>query len=208
MFTIQEANERLKDVPQRVVDYALDVVKREGGFVDNPNDPGGATNYGISLHYARDHGLLLDLNHDGVVDVQDIKTLTPGIAVICFLMDFFLEPHFDLLPEALQPEALDFAVNAGTYHPSVALQQTVNHVRTATDALASQVPVLAEDGKIGPATAKAAKTCVQVLGEPRVVNAYTDLREGYYRDIVREKPSLQEFLTGWINRAEQFREAA
>lgn len=208
MFTIAEANERLKDVSDKVIDSAYDVVKREGGFVDNPNDSGEATNYGVSLRYARGDGKLFDLNHDGAVNASDIHSLTPSEAVVCFLMDFFLAPHFDLLPDALQPEAMDFAVNAGTHHPAVALQQTVNHIRTSTTALAAQVPTLAEDGAIGPTTAAACKACVDALGEARVVNAYTDLREAYYRDIVRDKPNLQEFLKGWVNRAEQFRQSA
>ena len=206
MFAIAQANEQMKNVPQRVVDYAWDVVKREGGYVDNPNDPGGATNHGISLRYAREQGTLFDLNHDGQVDATDIHQITPEMAVICFLMDFFIAPGFQNLPVGLQPEAMDFAVNSGDHEAELALQQCTNRLRNAKVGLSDQVPQLVEDGSVGPKTCTALASLVEALGEPAVVNAYTEMRESYLRDIVVRKPNMQEFLKGWIARAEQFRE--
>ena len=54
------------------------VRKWEGGFDDHPNDPGGVTNYGVSLAYLKDHGLDIgDINDDGVIDRKDILAMTP-----------------------------------------------------------------------------------------------------------------------------------
>jgi lysozyme family protein len=51
---------------QSVRDIAGDIVAREGGFVDDPDDPGGATKHGVTIHTMRRLGL--DLDGDGDVD--------------------------------------------------------------------------------------------------------------------------------------------
>ena len=38
---------------QTVTEIANDIVDREGGFVDDPDDPGGATNFGVTIHTMR-----------------------------------------------------------------------------------------------------------------------------------------------------------
>jgi lysozyme family protein len=59
----------------------------EGGLVDNPHDPGGVTDHGVSLRWALaeiaahpDEIALFDIDHDGVVDAADIRGLTPTTA--------------------------------------------------------------------------------------------------------------------------------
>ena len=48
---------------QSVRQIAEEIVRREGGFVSDPDDPGGATNHGVTIHTMRHLGL--DLNQDG-----------------------------------------------------------------------------------------------------------------------------------------------
>ena len=48
---------------QTVRQIATEIVAREGGFVDDPDDPGGATKYGVTIHTMRRLGL--DLSGDG-----------------------------------------------------------------------------------------------------------------------------------------------
>ena len=57
-----------------VESIAAEIVRREGGFVNDPDDPGGATNHGVTLATLR--GLKADLTGDGRVDVADVKALT------------------------------------------------------------------------------------------------------------------------------------
>ena len=52
---------------QSVRTIAEEIVAREGGFVNDPDDPGGATNFGVTIHTMRRLGL--DLDHDGAIDV-------------------------------------------------------------------------------------------------------------------------------------------
>ena len=55
-------------------EIASEIVSREGGYVNDPDDPGGATNYGVTIHTMRRLGL--DLDRDGRVTEQDVRVLS------------------------------------------------------------------------------------------------------------------------------------
>ena len=59
---------------QTVRQIAEDIVRREGGFVNDPDDPGGATNHGVTIHTLRRLGL--DVTGDGTVDIDDVRRLS------------------------------------------------------------------------------------------------------------------------------------
>lgn len=116
------------------------VLGHEGGFVDHPRDPGGATNHGVSLRYARGKGLLFDVDRDGDVDADDIRLITPDQAKAAFREDFWDPIRGDDLPPALALLAFDAAVNSGAGAATRWLQA------------AARVRV---DGVIGPRTLEA-----------------------------------------------------
>lgn len=72
---------------QTVRQIAEEIVAREGGFVNDPDDPGGATNFGVTIHTMRRLGL--DLTGDGQVDVSDVRHLTRRQAVDIFIRHYF-----------------------------------------------------------------------------------------------------------------------
>lgn len=61
------------DYVDRIVD---DIIRREGGFVNHPSDPGGATKYGVTLATVRGYGTMYDKDGDGDVDADDVALLT------------------------------------------------------------------------------------------------------------------------------------
>ena len=73
-----------------VLEIADGIVAREGGFVNDPDDPGGATNFGVTIGTMR--GLGLDLDGDGDVDVADVRALRREQAVEIFIEHYFERP--------------------------------------------------------------------------------------------------------------------
>ncbi|MCB1366762.1 MAG: peptidoglycan-binding protein, partial [Rhodobacteraceae bacterium] len=69
---------------------ASEIVDREGGYVNDPNDPGGATNYGVTIHTMRRLGL--DLDGDGDVDAADVRALPRARAVAIFIEHYYQRP--------------------------------------------------------------------------------------------------------------------
>ncbi len=57
-----------------VLEIADEIIAREGGYVNDPDDPGGATNFGVTIHAMRRLGL--DLTGDGKVTEADVRRLT------------------------------------------------------------------------------------------------------------------------------------
>lgn len=102
----------------------------EGGFVDHPQDPGGATNYGITERVARAHG------YNG-----DMRNLPMSMALGIYDSDYWKPIKADQLPEALRFHVFDAAVNSGA-------GQAVKWLQRAAG--------VAEDGIIGPRTLSAA----------------------------------------------------
>lgn len=180
-----------------VREIAEEIVGREGGYVNDPDDPGGATNYGVTIHTMR--RLKIDLDHNGVVNTRDVRLLSRSQAVDIFIQHYFQKPRIHLLPEALQATVFDMQVNAGS-----------NAVRILQRLLAEfQEPVVA-DGALGPKTAAAAKRVYARAGNA-LVDAYGVARRNYYFRLADRRPASRKYARrrnggkgGWIRRAEEF----
>ena len=96
---------------QTVRQIAQQIVDREGGYVNDPDDSGGATNFGVTIHTMRRLGL--DLDHDGDVDKHDVQMLSRAQAVDIFIKHYFEGPLIAQLPQPLQATVFDMYVNAG-----------------------------------------------------------------------------------------------
>jgi lysozyme family protein len=169
------------------------VLEHEGGFVDDPDDPGGATNLGISLRWLRSVGEDLgDIDGDGDVDADDIRALTPDKAQLLYFKKFWVEPCVERLPGPVAVAAFDFAVNAGP-------RQAVKCLQDAHNALCS--PDLICDGALGPRTIRAVEEfCSRPYGAERLADKYLFRRIGFYQDLVGKRPQFLKYLRGWTNR--------
>jgi lysozyme family protein len=180
-----------------VQDIAREIVAREGGFVNDPDDPGGPTNFGVTLRELRALGM--DLDGDGDVDIDDVCKLTRNQAVDIFVREYFQKPRLDLLPAALQATVFDMAVNAGQARAVIMLQEL----------LRSWGHAVAVDGKIGPQTARIAVRAMAEHGN--LVDAYGIARRDFYYAIGDRRPASRKYARradggkgGWIVRAEEF----
>ena len=66
---------------------AQDILSHEGGYVKDPDDPGGATNHGVTVHTMRRLGI--DLNNDGTVDARDVQLLSMERARTIFIDHYY-----------------------------------------------------------------------------------------------------------------------
>jgi len=180
-----------------VREIAEEIVVREGGYVNDPDDPGGATNYGVTIHTMRRLGL--DLDGDGAVTSRDVKRLTRHQAVDIFLKHYFEAPRIGDLPEPLQASVFDMQVNAGA-----------NAVKILQHLLCKMGFVVAVDGVLGPQSLSAAARAMAQAPD-HFVDAYGIERRNYYYRLADARPKSRKYARrrdggkgGWITRAEEF----
>lgn len=180
-----------------VHDLAREIVAREGGFVNDPDDPGGATNFGVTLGTMRRLGI--DLNKDTSIDIKDVRALTAVQAVDIYVEYYFNRPRIAQLPKVLHASVFDMYVNAGTGAVKV-LQRLLTQMGFAC----------ADDGVIGGATiAAAAAACA--AAPDHFADAYGIARRNYYYALGDARPASRKYCLrrdggkgGWITRAEVF----
>lgn len=164
----------------------------EGGYVNHPSDPGGATNYGISLRYLQDAGM--DINEDGLINAQDVRALTPEIAKAIYYREFWKSPRIDRLPVLVAAVVYDGAVNMGAGRSIRQLQERCSAFLPAKSALAL-------DGVIGLQTEAAVKRICATAESAQLVlgTAILERRSAYYKELARQE-RFKPFLNGWQRR--------
>ena len=98
----------------------------EGGYSNNPADPGGATNWGVTFKVANDNGYF-----------GDMREYPRDDAKVVYKAKYWDAVHADDLPDAIRYSVFDAAVNSGVHQAIQWLQQAIN---------------VGNDGVIGPVT--------------------------------------------------------
>lgn len=146
------------------------ILSYEGGFVNHPKDPGGATNYGITR-------ATLSRFLDRKVDVQDVKDLDVETAKDIYHYMYWNQIKGDCLPLGVDLFVFDCAVNHGPGRAGKFLQQAIGaHV----------------DGIIGPET-------VKICGYTDIKQALEGMhkqREIFYKSL----DTFKTFGKGWLKR--------
>lgn len=164
-----------------------DVLRREGGYVNHVADKGGPTNFGITQATLSDY-----LGRP--VSVDEVKNMDRELAKEIYVSRYLAGPRIDTLPEELQPQVFDIAVNSGPKRAIKMLQEVLNMAGFLADT----------DGVLGPKTRKLATEAYEKMG-PLLINALAEYREHFYRSIVAKNPSQGVFLRGWLARCKEFR---
>lgn len=153
------------------------VLAMEGGYTDDPADPGGPTNFGLTLaDLAAARGMSLDASTRPQL-LAGLKAIAAGEVRDIYLNRYWRPCRAPDLPPALALMHFDAAVNMGPGTAARMLQQAVG-----ADA----------DGDIGPETLAAARqsNCAAA------VRRYADLRRDRYRALA----GFSRFGRGWLNR--------
>lgn len=162
----------------------------EGGFVDHSNDPGGATNYGVSLRFLRQEGI--DIDGDGDIDADDIRSITPAKSRGIYKEKFWVPCRCDQIRSTLiAAKVFDMAVNMGQ-------RQAYRLVQRAVNALEYE-PSLTEDGLVGVKTIEAVNSFDR--DDYILINAIREEQADFYEGLIADKPQLEDFRLGWLRRA-------
>lgn len=160
-------------------DQCLEMLLRhEGGFVNHPEDPGGATNLGVTLAtYEQWVGR--------AVTIDEMKALTPKDVAPIYKDRYWDAVRGDDLPSGVDWSIFDWAVNSGPGRASRALQRIVG---------------VTADGKIGPITLKA----VHDMKADKIIDKMYDARQHFYEQL----STFDTFGRGWTRRNKETRQAA
>lgn len=166
----------------------IPVLHHEGLLSDNPQDPGGITNFGISLRFLRAEGI--DVDGDGDSDEHDVRGLTPDKAKAIY-KEFFWDRYkfYKLMHALVYEKVFDLSVNMGGKAAIKLLQQSINSMQ--------KYHTLEEDGILGPKTIESTNRF-----NPNSVRTALRLnaKQKYLR-ILNANPELEYARAGWLNRA-------
>lgn len=168
----------------RLDDCLRFVLRWEGGYVNHPNDPGGATNKGVTQRTFDSWRLRAGKPR------ADVRSITDEEVHAIYAVDYWLAARCDTLPAPLDLVTFDTAVNMGVGRAVRFLQQLGG---------------VAQDGDFGPLTREAVADAVQARGVEAAAREFCDAREAYYHELVRRNAKLAVFLKGWMNRLNALR---
>ena len=177
------------------------VLAREGGFVDSPNDAGGATNFGISLRFLqsisperlRKYGIF------GDPTVDDIRLLTREKAKEIYRGEFWeLADFTGIALWTLRRYVFDMAVHHG-------IGQAIKILQRAVWAAMGMYGAIADDGILGVKTlSKVNSLCSTTYFREKLIAAICAERAGFFRLLTEIRPKDRENLHGWLERCYTF----
>lgn len=161
------------------------ILKWEGGFVNDPDDLGGATNKGVTIATWKQCGY--DKDGDGDIDVVDLKLIT-----VKDMTDRILKPHYwdrwkadTINNQSIADILVDWVWGSGKW--GITIPQQLLGVEA--------------DGLVGNKTIQALNSYNQKELFQKIFNA----RVNYLDNICRKRPANKKFYRGWINRLNDFK---
>ncbi len=160
-------------------DILIDLLRREGGFVNDPVDRGGATNMGVTIHTLRAHNI--DVDGDGDIDVQDVQELDFSLVKQIYRDKYWIPSNAEQLLADVQPIYFDMVVHHGPANAARILQRAAG---------------IKADGIVGPVTiAHSFTTPIKKIVGERIL---------FLAGIVHSDRTQHRFWHGWLHRALEF----
>ena len=167
------------------------IIFYEGGYSNDPDDPGGKTKYGITERVAREYGYL-----------GSIEDLTQEQATKIYTELYVDQPHFNLLLEinpAIGHKLIDAGVNVGTMRVSLWFQQTLN----AFSRDGADYEKIPEDGIIGKKTIEAYQALEKKRGKVKACELVLKALDGQQSSYYLKLAAYSKYTVGWVdNRVE------
>ena len=154
------------------------VLRHEGGFVNNPNDPGGMTNNGITKK-------VYDAYMGKVTTEQEMRDMPENHVAEIYKKQYWDRVNADSLASGLDLSVFDWAVNSGCGRAVKALQKCVG---------------VKQDGGLGPITLKS----VNEHDAEELIEMMSVERETFYRKL----KTFEHFGKGWLRRNKETRSHA
>lgn len=163
------------------------VFAMEGGYVNNPADPGGETNHGITRTTATASGY-----------IGAMRDLTMEQAKIIYVADYIEKPNYIDVIEAspaVGHKLVDAGVNAGTGRSSRWFQTSLNALNRG----GKDYPTIIVDGRIGPGTITSYKGLQKVRGKVRACELVLKLMDAQQAVHYMSLSHLSGFTPGWVD---------
>lgn len=181
----------LDNIRKQVINHILKV---EGGYVNDPSDSGGETNYGITIKVARKYGYKQNM--------QDLSRQTAfNIYKGLYWDRLRLDDMWQICgcngeASKLVRELADTGVNMGTIRAGKFMQKSLN----ALNDKGSIYFDLKVDGKVGDQTLKALTTYAKKRknGMPVLTAMLNCLQGAHYIKIATNRPKDRRFVNGWF----------
>lgn len=173
--------------------FVSGVLQREKGYVNNPKDRGGETNFGITAETARRNGF-----------TGNMRDLTRDQAILIYKLEYWEKPGFDRIEpisSKIAEKLLDIGVNMGPLkYPGLFLQRCLNVLNRE----GKDYPDIVVDGVLGPASRSALNAFLTKRkkdgGEDILIGMLQALQSVRYIEIAEANQSQEEFSFGWAKR--------
>jgi lysozyme family protein len=163
-----------------------EIIRVEGGYVNDPRDSGGETNFGITVAVARGHGYygpMVDMPRKVAFDIYAAK-----------YWDAVRGDQLVELSEAVAEEVVDTSVNMGPGRAGKFLQRALNALNNKAKLYAD----LKVDGAIGPATLSALSAYLLQRDEMVLSRALNCLQGAFYVELAERREKDERFVYGWL----------
>ncbi len=169
-------------------DVINDIIRVEGGYVNNPNDSGGETNFGITKSVARSFGYdgrMSDMPRDIAFDIYSAQ-----------YWDTVKGDDLTSLEPKIAEEVVDTCVNMGVNRAGTFLQRALNSLNNR-ETLYQDVIV---DGHIGNATLTALSLMIDKRDTNTLIKMLNCLQGAFYVELAERREKDEVFINGWFKK--------
>ena len=169
------------------------VFNNEGGYVNDPNDKGGATNMGITS------ATFQEAKKRGFTKTNSVAELSKDEANNIYREMYWKPSKADEMPEDIATPYIDSVVHHGIKGGAKLLQKAINTFAGKS--------IVSEDGTVGEETINTLNSLLQNKKDrQKFINTMLDIRDAKFDEIAQQDYTQQKFLRGWKNRTSKLRE--